>query len=347
FGQATHDSRQDFRRQANTGEYSENRLNNTTLIVDYNMGQGTLRSISGWVGYEFDELCDCDFTPGQIFSTAFIEDYSQFSQEFRITSPDGDTGEWIAGIYYQTTEIEFNDEIRVPSDSMLGLVSPSLTPMLGTIAARDFDQEGDAFAIFGQYDWNIGTDLILTLGGRFTREKKTASRRVDTLDLETGTITINPIAPFVFEQAFGIVNEQASGHNLDGRRNETAFTPSLGFKYWFYPDMMIYGNWRRGFKAGGFDSRANSPRSFGFNEEDADNFEIGIKSTVLEGRGEFNLAWFYTDYDNLQISQFDGTSGFNVGNARNSVVTGIDVNGRLLLDNNLSLNFAMAYLDYE
>ena len=66
---------------------------------------------------------------------------------------------------------------------------------------------------------------------------------------------------------------------------------------------------------------------------------------------EVNLSIYRTEYDNLQISQFDGTLGFNVGNAKETLVQGLEVDGRwLALDSDagtLTMNYAFAYLDHE
>ena len=68
---------------------------------------------------------------------------------------------------------------------------------------------------------------------------------------------------------------------------------------------MLYASYTRGFKAGGFDTRANNVNSFEFEEEEASSFEIGAKSSLLDGDLDVNIALFLTDYDDLQFSQFD------------------------------------------
>ena len=112
-------------------------------------------------------------------------------------------------------------------------------------------------------------------------------------------------------------------------------------------DTMYYANYSRGFKAGGFDARANNPFSFEFEDEETDSFELGMKSLLADGRAEINAALFFTDYEDLQVSQFDGALGFNVGNANETQVRGIEIDGRFAISEALTLSYAYSYLDFE
>ena len=119
-------------------------------------------------------------------------------------------------------------------------------------------------------------------------------------------------------------------------------------------DLLLYASWARGFKSGGFDFRANnrsvSPTlsdSFAFNDEQATNYEIGGKLSLADNRAEINFAAFYTKFDDLQISIFDGTLGFNVGNAASAEVMGIEVDGRWAVTDFLTLSGSMAFTDFE
>ena len=170
-------------------------------------------------------------------------------------------------------------------------------------------------------------------------------------DASTGNITTNPASPALFNTVFGIQSEQSpyspEGHNLQGERNESSFTPLINISYKIDEDIMAYASATTGFKAGGFDARANNVNSWEFEEEEATAYELGIKSLLLEDTLEVNLSFYRTEYDNLQVSQFDGVLGFNVGNAKETVVQGIEVEGRWIILDGLSMQYGMAYLDHE
>lgn len=366
FGQPAMDSRLDYRRQANVDEFSDTELDNITLTVTYELGDNTLTFLAAIVDYEFSELCDCDYSPASIFEVGLKEEFEQFSQEIRLSSPTGEDFEWTLGAYYQTTEMESEENIDIPLDSLfniLAVTSPdpnvqALAAIPGTTAFRRNDQESDAWAVFAQGTWRIADNFRLTLGARYTKEDKDAFREMNILDTATQQITLNPFAPLVYLGAFNLHTEQLAGiqvapgvflpgHSLTGSRSETSFTPLLNLQWDVSDNTMLYASATSGFKAGGFDARANNPFSFEFEEEETTAFEIGSRSLLANGALELNIALFFTDYDALQISQFDGTLGFNVGNAQNTEVKGLEIDGRWAISDKLTMSYAYAYLDFE
>jgi len=109
----------------------------------------------------------------------------------------------------------------------------------------------------------------------------------------------------------------------------------------------------RGFKSGGFDFRANnrgtfatSNEAFEFDDEQATNFEVGGKFK-LGSSAELNATAYFTKFDDLQVSIFDGTLGFNVRNAATSEVKGLEIDGRWALTDHVRLNGGMSIMDFE
>jgi len=359
----------DHRRQADDAEFSNNELYNYTLHAEYQLGEFSLISVTGFTGYEFDESCDCDFVAASVFDGLIDEEYSQFSQELRIVSPVGNTIDWVAGIFYQQSDLDFTDRIAVPSDGIFAVLNTAgnrLGLAANQSAVRDYSLETDLWAVFAQATWNISDAWHLTAGMRYTSEDKDASRRLNIANTTTGEILdgqaalgAGNISPLVFLNVFMIQTEQsgqqlramgdatAQGHSLRGSRSETSFTPMVSLQWDVSEDIRLYGSITTGFKAGGFDARANVIDSWEFEEEEATAYELGAKTRFWDGRGELNLALYHTDYDDLQISQFDGILGFNVGNARETEVQGVELDGRLALSESFSISYALAYLDHE
>jgi hypothetical protein len=207
--------------------------------------------------------------------------------------------------------------------------NPQAVPLLGTKADRDYTADSDLWAAFAQVTWNFSDFWSFTAGGRYTEEEKEATRVINIRDLDTGEITTNPFSPAVWAIGFGVDNEQyADGHNLDGDRKETVFTPLLTLQWEATDDIMAYASWSTGFKSGGFDAAASMASSWEFEEEEATTYELGAKTTWLDGAAEVNVALYRTEYDDLQTSQFDGTLSFVVGNAKETVVQGLELDGR-------------------
>jgi outer membrane receptor protein involved in Fe transport len=285
-----------------------------------------------------------------VFTVPLDEEYEQFSQEIRLASPGGATLDWLVGVFYQDSDLDFSDAIRVPQNSVLGLLDPALGFILNTQAARSFNQTSELFAAFGQATWNFNDNWALTVGARWTTEEKIALKQVNIQDLETGANVPDfpdSLAPAVYFGAFDIWSEQMLGHNVNGKRSEDAFLPLLRMEWRPNDSSMWYVSGSSGFKAGGFDARSNNIFSFEFENEDATTYEFGGKFSYWDGRAETNFALYLTNYDDLQISQFDGTLGFNVGNVKDTRVQGIEVDGRLLITDGLTWTYALAYLDHE
>jgi len=366
FGQPSMDSELDFKRQSNNPENSDSQIENQTLTLEYNLGDLTLTSITAHLSYEFDELCDCDLTPANSFTVRVGENYSQLSQELRLSSPTGGKFEWISGAYFHDAEMTSLEALEIPADSFLRTLAlassdptrRALAAVAGTRLWRDNGQDSKTSAAFFEGTWNIRDDLRLSLGGRYTREDKWGYRSLNVFDIATNAPTVSAQAPLVYLGAFRIYSRQLAGrtiapgvvapdHNLSGDRKEDQFTPMMNVEWDINDQTMLYASATSGYKAGGFDGRANNPFSFEFEDEKAQAYEMGSKSLLFNGAVELNAAYFFTYYQNLQVSQFDGGFGFNVGNAKEAEVQGLELDGRWAMTDDLTLSYSYAWLDFE
>ncbi|MCV6620156.1 MAG: TonB-dependent receptor [Cellvibrionaceae bacterium] len=355
------DATQDFNRQSN-GDSSDNETENFTLNIEYAIGDITMNAITGYNAYEYSEDCDCDFIGASIFTAQSAEDFDQVSQEIRFTSPGGETVDWIAGAFWQSTDLAFNDSITVPGDSLLRALNPGFANIA---TQRTFNQESDLWSVFAQATWNINDEFRLNVGARYTSEDKEADRRqyhVDPTGTDVGSS--NVLLNTLFS-AFAIEPYDT----ISGDRDEGAFTPLVTAQWDVNADAMLYATFTTGFKGGGFDVRSNAHPDpaygvtvvtaggpilnpgktgvFEYEEEKATSIELGGKFTLAEGAAELNVALFRTEYEDLQTSQFDGTLGFNVTNAGEATSQGIEMDGRWLLSEGLTLTGSAAYLDFE
>lgn len=386
MGQPGFDGEQDGERATDAPEFSDNTMASHTLKAEWDINGYTLTSLTGAVRYNYLENCDCDFTPVSVLDLQLQENYHQYSQELRIASPTGQKVEWLGGIFMQKYEQQFSDLLKIPANSFLvGLVSTNaakqyeqlllsmsvpaataaaqangLRPVIAngfgnTGIARQFEQESQAQAIFGQATINITDDFRFILGGRYTTETKVGDKELHTVNLSTGA-NYNPAtsplpapfqAPWLYASpSFKVATGEAGGHKVSKNRNEAAFNPLVIAQWDINNDISSYISYTTGFKAGGFDPRSNQPVSFEFDEEKATAYEAGLKTTLWE-RADVNLAIFRTDYENLQVSQFDGAVGFNVGNAKETRVQGIELDGRVAITNSLMATYGLSLLDFE
>tara|TARA_R110002167_G_scaffold33963_13_gene108610 strand:- start:1543 stop:3924 length:2382 start_codon:yes stop_codon:yes gene_type:complete len=353
---------QDYKRSSN-GDYSNNRTQNFTLNVDYSLDESTLTFITGFLRYEFDELCDCDFTGAPVFSVPMEEDYEQISQEARWVSSAGGDFEHIGGMYFQRSKLDFYDTISFDSAILPTVVAGAFSSpgVVGTLSnsttPRNFSSDADLWSVFWQTTWNISDRLRSTLGLRYSYEEKEGTRNLDFTDLNGVSLAVNGNPPgnanpigidFIIPTVFKVER-----HDLEGTQKGGNLAPSLNVQYDVNDDVMAYTTLSIGHKSGGFDARSNaSPGgsidgAFEYDEEKATSFELGAKTSFMDGRGELNIAAFFTKYDDLQVSIFDGKLGFNVGNAGAAETKGIELDGRFALTDNLMMSAALAFLDFE
>jgi len=355
------DTTHDWNRQSN-GDYSYNDTENVTLNIERELGEHTLTSVTGYNAYTYQELCDCDFTGASGFNILSDEDYSQVSQELRITSPEDETISYLGGVFFQSSSLKFHDAVRVPTDSFIATAFSSLLGaqaanlLRGASTQRDFEQDTDLAAVFAQGTWNF-TDLSrVIVGARYTQETKEASRHQYHVS-NTGAV----LPQGTTAQPYNLIWSQfkIDPHQVTGDRDESGFTPSITLQHDFWGTDMVYLSYTTGFKSGGFDVRANAapnaldgiyPNIEGtweFDEEKVQNIEAGTKLVLDDGAAELNIAAFYSEFTDMQTSQFDGSLSFNVTNAGEAVVKGLEVDGRWAIIDNVMLRGGVAYIDFE
>lgn len=348
------ESRQDYRRQ---GGLASSRTNVRGLTVEM-AHTGPARRLT-WLGalfdYDFARHCDCDFTPAPLFETRQHEDYRQFSQELRLQSAAPGPREWLLGALFHASMLDASDALAVMPYSAFARLAAlpgaaDLARLPGSGAVRDNRQEARALSFFLQHSWAFAADWRLTLGARQTWERKTARRQLDLVDSSQNPLDDNALA-LLYRDQLGIHSRQLRtlhpdwDHALRGRRQEAQFAPLLRLERDIGHGGLYLGA-TSGYKGGGFDARANNPHSFEFEEEAAHSLEAGIKSLSRDGTLEFNVALFATRYRDLQISQFDGALGFNVGNAAAARAFGVELDGRWALSPALRLGYAGSWLDF-
>lgn len=374
----------DFVRGSN-GDRSNNEVDAAVLTLNFDIGDHQLQSITGYLGYDYDEICDCDFTGAAQFDLQSIEKFDQFSQEVRWTSPMDWRARFMAGVYYQQDELRFGDQIFLPiGGGVTQLVGYATTgnpeganDAIGdTSAFRDFSQNAWNSAVFGNMGFDITDRWRFNLGARYSYVEKEAVRILQEGDLERNAFDLTDPDDFARLASGAVLYSsifQAAFHQLSGNREEKKTSWELVTEFDATDEIMLYASAKQGFKSGGYDVRSNSepdpgttgagvlfpafledvvannvdPGSFEFEDEEALAFELGSKMVIAGGAADLGVTVFYTQYDNLQVSIFDGTLGFNVGNAAEATSQGVEVDGRWLINDRWMLQGSLAYLDFE
>ncbi len=319
-------------------------------------------------GIDFDystaDLIYRNPTEGDNFSR-----FDTFSQEFRLTGST-EKLDWLFGAFYADENLKRNEAYRVGnayepylSIALLSRINPALaasptaplflsqasgrpfgTVFAGHAASDRYEQESKSVGLFTNNTWHVTDALDLTLGLRYTREKKDLSSRYSNPNggLGCGAMLANPgqvVAALVARglsvaqasaaapQVVGFAclpwtNIQHNGRSTDQSREEKEWSGTFKAAYRFNEHAMGYFSAARGYKAGGFNLdrvQSNNGLSSGtsgivpvndtsFPGEFVDSFELGTKTTWLGGNLLLNATLFHQKYTDFQLNSFLGTS---------------------------------------
>ena len=340
---STVDTQLDWRSQ-NNGFDSRTKVFNTTLALKIEAGEHSVDLTSGFVHYTAKEKLDVDYTHLNILDdTNQAEQYDQLSQEIRLTSPDNGKFKYIIGGYYQSSRLSANDFVIF--GSFMNLLPLPFRILGDTRSERQFKQSSQLLSAFAQGTLSLTEQLRITAGVRFNSETKSGDR---SLVIVKGPTNVFPIVNV--RAVWGAL--RVVDHSISGRFTENSTTPMANIQFDVTPELMLYGSYARGVKAGGFDIRSNAlpttpgfPGAFQFRPEKADNFEGGLK---YKSRSvSLALSYYHTKYKDLQTNVFDGGIGFNVNNASAAKVQGIEAETRVAIGDRLQFSGSMAYLDFK
>lgn len=294
-----------------------------SLTMDWDLGDHTLSSVTGYHESDFDARNDYDFTVASELWPVVVEvqrgpdgtiltdrsynsDRStttpeQWSQELRLASNyDGDINFMVGG-FYLDYETAATYEIYSAAIEIVGetLNIPS--------SAHLFNNQTDPYkletwALFGELYWQAREDILVTIGARYTEEKKESLQR--TIYLE---FLDNPSDPDGGFDAFGGEWDEPTG--------------KINVTWDATDDIMAYATLSRSYKSGGFnpisaespllDPVSGDPGLAEFDPEYINALEFGIKSRLLDDSLQANMTYFYYDYEGLQIAKISNQTALN------------------------------------
>lgn len=281
------------------------------LHLNYAGDAFTVTSITGYRKTRFHWLNDGDGVATFYVNYGQQDFTKQWSQELRIASPDPKARfSWLAGGYYfRETGTQF---IGLPIRlSTLGVGLPDDSIVV------DGDSKTTAYAGFGELYYRVTDQVKLTLGGRYSHEK----RAVD----------------YTYKGLFVAPRRKIADASFNN------FSPKAVIAYEFSDDANIYASVTRGFKSGGFNFIAFQD---GFSPEKIWSYEGGYKATFLDGRARFNGAVFYSDFKDLQVGQIVNLQSV-LTNAASAELYGVEADFAFLPTENFEIGGSLGYLHAE
>jgi len=317
------------------------RSNGVSLTAEYSRDAITVKSITAYREMNYRTKIDLDGTRDSSFGIYDFENQDQFSQELQFIYT-GERLSLVSGLYY----------FRENDLTFAGAIAPDFFVTLPVIGVFPFpiinagrrDQTNTSKAVYAQLDYDVSDDFSITLGARYTRERKNVQSAGEEF-FGTGVTTAEGMEA-VFGTGIGFSPTSFTAKNSWG-----SFSPKISLEYQLNTDVLIYASASRGFKSGGFNGRLTD-RAQPFNPETLWSYEAGLKSTFAERRVRLNVATFYNDYKNFQLSRFsaDPMTGAFVSvfdNAGSATIYGAEVELTALIVENLVLNANLGYLNSQ
>ncbi len=362
-----------------TIQQSEGQTDEFRLSLEHEFGNGgILTAIGAHSSYDFQRSIDADISPIALVRFDDTEDQEQTTFEIRYASDEGNLVDYLLGGFYLNSDLVVDGSTPASIPTFFALTTAgcaagnpvtdagaafacgtaaTLQPLVGLLPGvtryAQLNQNTETFAVFGQLTWRLSDTVRLTGGLRYANEVKTASQLAYAADYAPGNTaqTANPVVTAVAQQLLEFTTHDFQ----DLRREENSVTWSANLQWDASDDVMLYASAASGFKAGGFNSFFTGaaagggalPADVEFEDETALSFEMGAKTTIFDGIADFNIAAFYTEYDNLQVAVFSGNTTFNVSNAAAATTRGIEIDSRWQLTDDLRLTAAAAYTDFE
>jgi iron complex outermembrane receptor protein len=232
----------------------------------------------------------------------------RFTQEIRL-SAQGDTIDWLVGLYYEdsknswesdfadVTDGDFQDSIALDYYEWLDRPDPTdrnsgegLYPDATHAWDSYSDTTWEQYAVFGEVVWHATDKIDVTLGGRYfdrDTENEYYVQRPNTRD----DLVLYPTGPDTYDT------------------NDTEFAPKVAVSYSFTDDVMAYALYTEGYRPGGTNRIRGEPFfPSQFEPDQMNNYEMGLRSTIMNGAGRFNATVFYMDWEDYQMELVDPAS---------------------------------------
>ena len=302
--------------QASTKDWKSNAFNadvasdewvQANFTLTYDFGWAELVSATSYWGREEFHLFDLgELAPVFGIENVYVpvdSEEDRFTQEIRLSSNTDQALDWTVGLFYKNNE----------RDDLATVASEPDLPF--TIFEQDGTVETTQKAIFGELGYQFTDRWHASLGLRWFDEEVDSD---------------------VFVNDFGSVTRDTDTSSSDDVH------PKVSVKYDISEDAMVYATTSQGFRSGGVNLIFNDPTAeAAYGPDTLVNYEVGTKTTWLEGRLTANAAIFRQDWSDVQAL---GADEF-VTNAGDAHSQGIELEIVAMLFESLQLSFAGAYID--
>ncbi|MDD1953997.1 TonB-dependent receptor [Pseudomonas sp. 8209] len=326
--------------ELNVDEHSKLDHDGTSLTLNWDIGDYRLTSITAYDSIRQQSLTDADYTPYEVNGASDTDNrYEQYSQEFRLASPQQETLRWMLGTHYFHETLDSTDRRFVtPGPTPNGSGSNQIGGV--DLSSLDYTHKTDSYALFGNLAYDLSDNFTVTGGLRWTTEKKSID-----LDLAqlTRTSANGPLVPLGAAGANG---------NRDESKRWDAWTYDVTPEYRINDNLRVFFRYAHGFRSGGFNTglSSNLAQLTTVDPEQLDAYELGLKSEWFDHRLTVNANLFYYDYQDIQVNLLTVNSGVlttALTNGAKGKVKGAELEIEGQPTDYLHLRAAVSFLDTE
>lgn len=277
-------------------------------------------SVTDYKDYEKLLFIDVDSAPVNQLANYGAVEADSFTQEFRLTG-SSERSNWVAGLYYLNIDTESFNGLKAPSQSIFGTIA--FPADIATIA----NLETDSYSVFGQYEYALSDQFSVIGGLRLMREEKD-------FDIGIGIAPSTGNGNITRDTSAFVPNVSGAGDPFffDDDTSDDLWAGKLQLDYRPSDDLLVYAGISRGVKAGSFNapllgaylgSGANA--GLPYDEEVLTSYEVGFKSTLMDGMTRVNGSIYYYDYEDYQAFLFVGVGGVSLNKDAETVGVELEV----------------------
>ncbi len=327
-----------------------------SLTADWDVGPGTLTSVSAWRYWLWDPSNDRDFLGLPITTqSANPSKQYQWQQELRYAGDFGENLNYVVGAFWFNQVTKTLGRQEQGSAAWRFLLNPNAaaaTPGLlnGYGQKTDILSDHTSAALFGQLEWNVTDQLRIIPGLRFNYDEKsghyiaTVYGGLDTSGADATSVALRALQRSVL-----------SPQNYESSGEEDNVSYNLTLAYDFADNIHAYATYSTAFKTFGLNNNGVPLDSLGnvavqlatVKPEDEKHIEIGLKTNPWPG-ATANITAFHTTVDDYQVNVVNGQVGVLRGylaNAEQVIVQGVEFDGALDIGDNFKLYGNVAWTD--
>lgn len=261
------------------------------------------------------------------------EDVDAFSQEIRWSSNNDGDFNYMVGAYYLKEEIKRTEEQTYFFVNFWNQGYEDATT----------ESDNTTLGVFAELSYDVSEDVNFVFGLRYTDDDKDFEGKRGNMGNFLG-------ADFTDEDGNTITS-----FNYKSSDSWSSVDPSLTVNWQVNDEVFVYATASTGFKSGGWNGEnatTAAEAAAPYEEEEAVNYELGIKSELLDNRLRLNATAFFTTYDDLQTQQFvvfdvNLPADNIIANAGEAEVKGLEVEFTALLNEWWTISGNLASQDGE